>query len=361
MAYVEPDRARPGFDTRIEAGLAIALVGPGRVGSALLKRLAQSDMAWSVIAVADSRQMVLGRGLEGVDWPGDGKVASTDLKVLADTMLHAPARCRVIVDASASQDVAAYHAGWLDAGFNVVTANKWALAAPEPGYRRLALARSRTRGRYEDAATVGAGLPVLSTIRVLREAGETITSIGGVLSGTMSFLTHRINKGVVPSAALAEARRMGLTEPDPRSDLDGLDVARKLVILAREAGQDLKLADVQVDSLVPEGLADVTLKEFHAAETPLDACWAHRFAKAPGSGELVCHVGRWSASGLARVGLERVSAGQVLASLGEGDNLVEIHTDCYRDSPIAIGGPGAGIEVTVLALWSGLSRIGASE
>jgi len=359
MGYADAHRVVANANPEARAVMAIALVGPGRVGSALLKRLTKDEMVWPVMAVANSRHMHLGQGLDSVVWPGAGKRQTTDLEVLADSLLDSPARRKVIVDASASPDVAARHASWLDAGFNVVTANKWALAAPGNCYRRLALARNRGRAQYEHAATVGAGLPVLSTIRALKLAGETINGIGGALSGTMSFLTSRVNAGYTPSKALAEARRMGLTEPDPRADLNGLDVARKLVILAREAGHELDLADVQVDSLVPEELVEVTLDEFLAAESQLDARWASQLAGAPGSGEFSCHVGRWTANGQARVGLEKVSADHALASLGASDNLVEIHTDCYSDSPITIRGPGAGIEVTALALWSGLCRISA--
>jgi homoserine dehydrogenase len=339
--------------------LAIAVIGPGRVGSRLLERLTAASNAWQLLSVANSTRMTESKSLAESSWQASlaASQQETDLDVLVERLWNSDSKLKVVVDVTASVDVAAHHVDWLANGLAVVTANKWALAAPRRQYRDLARLLEQPQARYEAAATVGAGLPVLATLDALHQAGEPIISFGGCLSGSMTFLTSRISAGQRPCQALADAVAGGLTEPDPRADLDGLDVARKLVILGRRAGLDLDLSEVEVDSLVPEGLRDATVGEFLAAGSALDACWAGQVETAPGTGQIVRHVGRVDGQGRARVGLEKVSDNDALASLAGADNLIEIHTDCYRETPLVIRGPGAGIDVTALALWGGLCRL----
>jgi homoserine dehydrogenase len=348
---------------RPSARLAIALVGPGRVGSRLLERLIDRPDDWQLCALANSRILVKAEDAESdldpACWPAaPGRLTSrSDLQELAGQLAGQHARVKVVVDATASEQVARHHAGWLESGLSVVTANKWALAAPTDDHRRLAEARSRPGVRYECAATVGAGLPVFDTVRRLHGAGETVHEIKGALSGTMTCLISSVNSGARFSRALALAHAQGVTEPDPRHDLDGVDVARKLVILAREAGIAVNLSDVHIDSLLPPALVDADLETFLQAGPLIDDYWGRCVERAPGQGRALCFTGRIDSCGHARVGLERVSDEDPFARLTGADNRVEIRSACYRESPLVIQGPGAGIEVTALALWSGLSRI----
>lgn len=340
-------------------GLSLALVGPGRVGMQFLKRLTHRPDHWQLCAVANSTSMITGTDLDPVDWHvamAESEMVS-DLEVLSEFLARQPSDRRVVIDATADEAVASQHAAWLASGFDVVTANKWALAAPTDDWRQLMVGRRSPGVRYECLATVGAGLPVLDAIVHLRRAGESITRVRGSLSGTMTRLVSDINAGLAPSRALAQAHAEGLTEPDPRSDLDGVDAARKLVILAREAGLDLEMADVDIHSLVPAQLRDVALESFLSRGRELDDFWARCAAAAPGQGDALCFVGQVDTDGRARVGLEKVSAQGALARLEGADNRFEIFTECYCGSPLVIQGPGAGIEVTALALWSGLNRI----
>ena len=339
--------------------LALALIGPGRVGSRLMERLADGPAGWRLCAIANSASIVMGDDLDVADWPealADSELVP-DIEVLNEFLARQAADRTIIIDATASKTVASHHADWLASGIDLVTANKWGLAAPAKAWQRLMDARRSRSVRYECLATVGAGLPVLDTIGDLNRADEAIVEIHGSLSGTMTRLLSDINAGLAPAQALARAYAEGLTEPDPRCDLDGVDVARKLVILAREAGIKLELAEVQIDSLVPEQLRDVSLETFLRSASILDECWARCAAAAPGQGEMLSFTGRLDHRGQARVGLEKVPADSALASLKGAENRVEIRTACYRDSPLVIQGCGAGIEVTTLALWSGLMRI----
>ncbi|TVQ41659.1 MAG: homoserine dehydrogenase [Wenzhouxiangella sp.] len=335
---------------------AVALLGPGRVGRALLSRFERTQGRLRLAAVANSSEMLLGTDLIEPDWSAAGADSRTDTDL--DQLVHwlegLDCSRSIIIDATASPEVARRHAGWLKRGLAVVTANKWALAAPVLQWQALEREWRRDSARYQASATVGAGLPVLSTLDRLRQAGERIEAVGGALSGTMTHICRQVSAGTKPSTALASAVEAGLTEPDPRHDLDGLDVARKLVILARASGHSLTLEQVDVDSLVPPELADGPVEHFVSGLESLDKHWQRCVDKAPGSGALIAHVGRFDPSGKARVGLERIEPGQLLASLQGAGNLVEIRTGCYREQPLVIAGPGAGVEVTALALWSGV-------
>jgi len=352
MAGVEwLQRTRPGAGT---PRVAVALVGPGNVGSRLLARMtAQRPAGMALVAVANSTRMLLSADcLARSGWrrvPGHSDRAA-DIDCLAAFVAATPADCRIVVDATASKSVAERHAGWLRDGFHVVTANKWAASA-----KHWRWPRSDAR-RYFHATTVGAGLPILSTLDGLRRAGDRVVSIEGVLSGTLSYLTARVAAGHGFADSVHFAREQGLTEPDPRLDLSGVDVARKLVIAARAAGLPLGPAQVAIDSLVPAGQGELSLDRFLHDRQALDDHWQAGVAGCPGEGSAVCHVGcvatTSDAEPAARVGLRRYDAAHPFARICPGDNIVAIRTDTYGDDPIWIRGRGAGSEVTALQLWS---------
>ncbi len=339
-----------------DPGTVVALLGPGRVGGALLKRFRHQSDSPRLVAIANSCEMLLGRNLGEQDWlnDGDSDRTETSLNRMVAWLQQFDGANAVVIDATASREVARHHAEWLKQGLAVVTANKWALAAEENYWHALNDLWQQDRSRYLASATVGAGLPALPTLLRLRQAGETIHAVSGALSGTMTFLCRRVGAGISPSEALAEAIDAGLAEPDPRHDLDGLDVARKLVILARASGYRLSLNEIQVTSLVPPRLRQVPLPEFLAARDEFDAFWQDCVDQAQGQGGQIALVGCFKAEESARVGMQRIDTDHPLSTLSGAANLIEIRTDCYRAAPLWVAGPGAGIEVTALALWSDL-------
>jgi len=237
-----------------------------------------------------------------------------------------------------------------------VTANKLGRGAQLARAQAIAESCADSGARYGDSATVGAGLPLLSSLRALVAGGDHIHAIEGVLSGSLAWLFHRYDGRSPFSLAVREALDAGYTEPDPRVDLSGEDVRRKLLILARSSGLALDAAQVQVESLVPAALADVPLDEALAALEQLDAPLQARWQQAHAQGRVLRFVGRVDVVG-AQVGLRELPADHPLAQGAGTDNRVAIHSDRYRQQPLLIQGPGAGAEVTAAALLDDVLRI----
>ncbi|MGB5940541.1 MAG: homoserine dehydrogenase, partial [Rhodanobacter sp.] len=246
---------------------------------------------------------------------------------------------------------------WLARGYHVVTANKTLAGGELSGWRALQAALANG-GRYGDSATVGAGLPVLSTLRRLRRCGDGLLTLEGVFSGSLSWLFNQYDGSRPFSELLREARQLGYTEPDPRSDLSGEDVARKLLILARNAGFALGTDEVQVEGLVPEALRGLGTEAFLARLEELDAPLAARHAAAASRGGVLRFMARLNQRGQARVGLAEVPFTHPAARLYGTDNQFALTTTRYHAQPLVIQGPGAGPEVTAQALLGDVLALG---
>ena len=350
---------------------AVGVIGPGNVGATLLDQLlgaragllerANLDLRLRAIA-SRGRQLLDPRGIEG-DWRERFKPASdpADLDRFTAHLLDSHLPHVVIVDCSASPEVADRYPQWLAAGIHVVTPNKQAGAGPLARYGaiREAAAASGARFRYE--ATVGAGLPVISTLRDLLDTGDAVASIEGIFSGTLAWLFNRYDGSVPLSRLVAEARALGYTEPDPRDDLSGTDVARKLVILAREAGRALSLEDVAVESLVPASLRQGGVEDFMARLQEVDAAFDMRLAQAKAEGRVLRYVARLDAEGRASVGLVELPKEHAFANLRLTDNIVQFTTRRYCENPLIVQGPGAGPEVTAAGVFADLLRVAAGR
>ena len=274
--------------------------------------------------------------------------------VQADHIPHA-----VIVDCTASGDVALHYADWLNRGIHVVTPNKKANSGAYAYYDSLKRARRGSGTHYLYEATVGAGLPVIQTLRDLRETGDEITSIEGIFSGTLAYLFNVFDGSAPFSSIVLTAKSKGYTEPDPRDDLSGLDVARKLIILGREMGLKLEMADVKVEGLVPKALEKCDIDEFLRRLPEFDGDMARILADARKNNQVLRYVGRLSADGKATVGLTRLDANHAFAHIALTDNVVRYATRRYCDNPLIVQGPGAGPEVTAGGVFSDLLRLSA--
>ncbi|MFC5436947.1 homoserine dehydrogenase [Rhodanobacter umsongensis] len=333
--------------------IAIVLLGTGVVGGALLKLLnTPAAVSLRLVGAANSRRQqtdlpsLASRSLrEQLNHQGDAR----DNAGLLAALDAGGAAIRVIVDATASSTLASRHAEWLARGYHVVTANKALAGGDLSGWRALQAALAHG-GRYGDSATVGAGLPVLSTLRRLRSCGDSLLTLEGVFSGSLSWLFNQYDGSRPFSALLREARQLGYTEPDPRSDLSGEDVARKLLIIARNAGFSLGTDEVDVQGLVPEPLRALDPESFLARLEELDAPLAKLHADAKSRGCVLRFLARLNQRGRARVGLVEVPPTHPAARLYGTDNQFALTTTRYNTQPLVIQGPGAGPEVTAQAL-----------
>jgi aspartokinase/homoserine dehydrogenase 1 len=341
--------------------VALSLLGTGQVGGALLRQLAERGFRapW-LVGVANSRRAL--SDASGID-PGnalkrlwaEGERPGLEASVAA--LRQTAADVRVVVDATAAQEVAAHHARWLARGVHVVSANKLAAGGALGEWEALQAGAEAGCTRYGDAATVGAGLPALSTLRRLRRAGDTLVALTGVFSGSLSFLFNAYDGKVAFSSLLAEARARGYTEPDPRADLSGRDVARKLLIVARAAGERLEERDIEVENLVPAPLRDLTLEAFLGRLGELDVLLERRRRAAAASGKVLRYVARLGLGERASVRLEALAPDHPCAQLSGADNLFAFTTRRYHVQPLVVRGPGAGPEITAQALLADVLEI----
>jgi aspartokinase/homoserine dehydrogenase 1 len=279
-------------------------------------------------------------------------------EAIAEVKRHALSR-PILVDVTAGDTNAVLEAA-IKGGMDLVLANKRPLAVPHGksgGLARSAASRGR---RMLHEATVGAGLPIIDTINKLQESGDEILRIEGCPSGTLGYLFSEIGLGTPFSVALRAAMELGYTEPDPREDLSGMDVARKALILGRLIGFEGELDQVDVESLVPEAYRDIPAAEFLARLEELDPVWQARVDTAR-ERDTVLRYRATVAPGKAYVGLVAVDTSSSLATLTGTDNQFSITTKRYRDNPIVITGPGAGVEVTAAGVLNDVLKLAGSR
>ena len=263
----------------------------------------------------------------------------------------------VMVDCTASDEVAGRYLDWFKAGLHVVTPNKKAQSNALAYYDELQSYRRKHNLHFLYETSVGAALPVVQTLRDLRETGDSILSIQGIFSGTLAYLFN-VYDGTRPfSQIVVDARNSGYTEPDPRDDLSGMDVARKLNILARELGLRLELADIEIESLVPAGLEDISVDEFLEALPDYDEVMLERYQKSLRADEVQRYVGKLDRDGKATVRLESLPSDHSFAHINLTDNVVQFVTGRYSENPLVVQGPGAGPAVTAAGVFADLLRL----
>ena len=348
--------------------ISIGLIGPGLIGGTFLDQL-QTQMETlkrerkidlRVRGVLNPKAMLLseqGRSLE--NWreslQASGRPADLDefvAHVQADHLPHA-----VIIDCTASAELTAHYPRWLERGIHLITPNKKGNAGTMEFYRALRAITRATGRHYLYETTVGAGLPILNTLCDLIQTGDQIIKIEGVLSGTLSYIFNTFDGSKPFSGIVEEARRNGYTEPDPRDDLSGMDVGRKLVILAREMGLDLELEDVRIESLVPESLRRGSVGEFLQGLPQHDEAMTGRLDQARGRGEVLRYVGLIDPEGKCSVELKSYPRSHAFAGTTGSDNIVAFTTQRYRTQSLIVQGPGAGPEVTAGGVFADLLRL----
>jgi aspartokinase/homoserine dehydrogenase 1 len=348
--------------------LSVGVVGTGLIGGTFLDQLnarleelcLRRSIDVRVRGLMNSRRMLLDeRAVDLNNWEEDlgGKGSAADIERFAEHVLAEHLPHAVLIDATSDAGVAARYAGWLDRGINVVTPNKKGNTGTLAQYRAVREA-ARRRGRYFLYETnVGAGLPVIHTLRDLLDTGDEILRIEGVLSGTLSYIFNTFDGTKPFSQVVREAHARGYTEPDPREDLSGVDVARKLVILAREMGIGIELEEVSVESLVPADLRSSTVEEYFDNLSRHDAAVAERLHAARLRGEVLRYVGTIEPGSGVSASLRPYPLAHPFAGLSESDNVVSFRTARYNVQPMIVRGPGAGPAVTAAGVFADLLRL----
>jgi len=354
--------------------LAVGIIGPGLIGGTLLNQLKDQaavlkenmNIDLRVIGITGSSTMLLSdTGIDLTQWkellrkeaePAD---LANFVRHMSDNHVFPN---KVLVDCTADTSVASHYYDWLKKGIHVITPNKKANSGPLDQYLKLRTLQRASYTHYFYEATVGAGLPIISTLRGLLETGDKILRIEGIFSGTLSYIFNNFEGTRTFSDVVAEAKEAGYTEPDPRDDLSGTDVARKVIILARESGLTLELSDIPLKSLVPEALASCSSADEFMQKLPsFDEDWAKQRSEAEAAGEVLRYVGVVDAvNQKGQVELHRYKRDHPFAQLSGSDNIIAFTTSRYKEQPLIVRGPGAGAEVTAGGVFCDILRLASS-
>ncbi|WP_409500267.1 bifunctional aspartate kinase/homoserine dehydrogenase I [Mannheimia glucosida] len=342
------------------------LVGVGGVGSELIEQvkqqkefLAKKDIEIRICALANSDKMLLNEnGLNLENWKDDLEKAiqPSDFDVLLSFIKFHHVVNPVFVDCTSAQSVANLYARALKEGFHVVTPNKKANTSGYDYYLEMRENARQSQHKFLYETNVGAGLPVIENLQNLLAAGDEVEKFEGILSGSLSFIFGKLEEGLTLSQATLIAKEKGFTEPDPRDDLSGADVARKLLILARETGLPLEFEDIEIEGVLPKGFSEgMSRDEFLQALPSLDEEFSKRVEAAKAEGKVLRHVGSITGD-KCRVAIEAVDENHPLYKVKDGENALAFLTRYYNPIPLLLRGYGAGNSVTAAGIFADILR-----
>lgn len=345
------------------------LVGCGLIGGTLIKQIGsqskflkdQSGLDIKIIGLSNSKKMAFRE--DGID-PEKWREAldageKNDLKTYLETIKKLNLPNSVFVDCTASDEVIGLYENILGANVSIVTPNKKANSGKFERYASLKKLASRPGAKFFYETNVGAGLPVINTLNDLIKSGDEIVKIEAILSGTLSYIFNVFmsDDGRKFSEIVAQARQKGYTEPDPRDDLSGTDVARKLLILGREIGEEFEFSDIEVENLVPEKCRDLpSIESFFEHLPEFDAIFEEKKKEALEKGEVLRYIAAIE-NGKAGVCLKSIPQSHPFYSLSGSDNIISFTTQRYKETPLVVKGPGAGAEVTAAGVFADILRL----
>jgi aspartokinase/homoserine dehydrogenase 1 len=346
--------------------LNLFITGAGNVGRRLIDQL-QKQQDWlqqqlriqvRVVGLANSRKMIFdNEGIDLAHWRARLDLGSPmDLDEWVAGITARNLRNSVFADVTANQDVATCYASLLQKSISVVACNKIACSSPYNNYRQLKDLAREYNARFLFETNVGAGLPVIGTLNDLLRSGDTVRRIEAVLSGTLNFVFNHYNGEKPFSDVVRQAQEEGYTEPDPRLDLSGTDVMRKIMILAREAGSRMEMDDIANHSFLPASCMQGSVEDFYAAMIKEEDHFKQLYQAAAAKGKKLKFVAQYD-NGIASVGLQHIGPEQDLYHLYGKDNVVLFYTDRYSEQPLVVKGAGAGAEVTASGVFADILRI----
>ena len=349
--------------------LHVFMVGVGLIGSTLLNQIEKqnaylkenSQLQIKVIGISNSRKMLFNDNGINIDTWKENLLNSNekaDISVFIDKMSQLNLTNSIFVDNTANSAITNHYEKILDNSISISTPNKIATSSAYLQYERLKYIAKKRGVKFLYETNVGAGLPVISTLNDLIQSGDRILKIEGVLSGSLSFIFNSFTEGVKFSTIVKQAKELGYTEPDPRTDLNGIDVRRKLIILARESGLPLEQDDVEIDAILPEACqnAENVVKLLEEIEK-VDDYFEKQRADAAKEGKVMRFIAKLE-DGKASINLQTVDNSNPFYGLSGSDNMIVFTTDRYKERPLVIRGPGAGAEVTAAGVFAEIITIG---
>ncbi len=347
--------------------ISMGIFGAGNVGGELLGQIAEQEEELNrrgidirVRAIANSRKMLLSNvGVDLTAWRKEfeKKSAPLDMEAMVDFIDNDAYPHTLIVDCTASDAIPLKYSEWFERGIHIVTPNKKGGVTDFKYYSSMLEMAKKNNCMYLHETTVGAGLPVISTLNDLIRTGDKIKGISGIVSGTLAYLFSEYDGKVPFSKLVLKAKEMGYTEPDPREDLSGMDVARKAIILSREMGFAAELKRLNVESLIPENLRNIPYDEFVKRIGEMDDKMKKLFDKASNDGKVLRYTAEVKEDGSCSVQLASYDKEHVFAQTKGTDNVFVFRTKRYDKGPLVVKGPGAGLEVTAGGVFADLLKL----
>ncbi|MEM6345070.1 MAG: bifunctional aspartate kinase/homoserine dehydrogenase I [Bacteroidota bacterium] len=349
--------------------LNLFIVGVGLIGSELLRQIKQQAeylldtqyVDFNIVALANSKKMLFREnGISLLNWAEELNKAdeSTDLRLFVDRMKALNMANSVFVDNTADDNIQMFYPEILNASISISTPNKVAVSSSYEEYLELKRLADLRNVKFFYETNVGAGLPVLTTLNDLINSGDRILRIEGVLSGSLSFIFNSFNGGKRFSEIVTEAQQRGYTEPDPRVDLSGKDVSRKLLILARESGLAMEAEEINIQNILPKPCVEAeTVEQFMQALANSDDYFEELRAKAAANGKVLRFIATLEGEN-AFISLQEVDESNPFFNLSGSDNMIVFTSERYKERPLVIKGPGAGAEVTAAGVFAEILRIG---
>ena len=350
--------------------ISIGIMGYGSIGQELHKQILderkilqeRENISLDILALSNSQKMMLSE--DNIDLKSASNVTEkiealeqSNTNEMINHMLRQSAYGRIIIDCSASDEAPDEYSNIFENGISIVTANKKGLSGNIDRYKSIMNSKNLNEADFLYETTAGAALPFVKSVSDIASSSDSIKKIEGVFSGTLAYLFNSYDASMPFSELVNDALQQGFTEPDPRDDLSGMDVARKLVILAREMGLDMNVNDIHVESLVDPNHLSLSVNEYLEAMSSGDQAMNDRYQNALENNEKLSYVAQIDENGNASVSLKNLSNDHSFFSLKGTENIIAIHSDYYSNYPLVLRGPGAGREVTASGLFFDLLSI----
>ncbi|QJC37064.1 bifunctional aspartate kinase/homoserine dehydrogenase I [Enterobacteriaceae endosymbiont of Donacia vulgaris] len=352
--------------------LEIFIIGTGGIGSTLLKQIDQNkyyfknkNINLKICSIINTKVFLFNKnGISIQNWKKEasntniynnsGNIIKNLLYQFKQHKFINP----VIIDCTSSQIIADKYIDFLYHGFNIIATNKKANSSSMEYYKQIRLTANQLHLKFYYETNVGAGLPVINTLQNIIKIGDKLNNFIGILSGSLSFIFGKLEEGIPLSKSIIMAKEMGFTEPDPRSDLTGIDVARKLLILAREIGLNIELNDINIESIIPNTFnKKKSLKEFLNSLSELDIIYTKKIQEAKKNHQVLRYIGSINSQGICKVKIRQIDNNHPFFKIKNGENSFAFYTNYYQPYPLILRGYGAGNNVTAAGVLNDLLRL----